>query len=55
MRAQLAEARSNGLFDLNELRDKLDMLNSENASLHGKVSDMNNQLTNRDAQNAELA
>ena len=29
---------------LNELKDKLDLLNSENASLHGKVNDMNHEL-----------
>ena len=41
-------------MDLNELRDKLDLLNSENASLHGKVGEMSNQLTNREKENADL-
>ena len=61
MRTQLTDAKQNGLLDLNELRNKLDVLNSENASLHDKVSEMNhelaskkNQISQRDSQNAEL-
>lgn len=57
----MADAKQSGLLDLNELRDKLQLLDSENASLHGKVSTMNqeiqsktNQLTQREQQNAEL-
>ena len=33
LRTQLADAKQNGLLDLNELRNNLDLLNSENASL----------------------
>ena len=44
LRTQLADAKQHGLLDLNELKDKLDLLNSENASLHGKVNDMNHEL-----------
>ena len=62
LRTQLADAKQNGLLDLNELRDKLDLLNNENASLHGRVTEMNqeiqtkqSQLTQREQQNADLA
>ena len=48
-------------MDLNELRNKLDLLTNENASLHERVNEANqelasknNQLTQRESQNQEL-
>jgi len=49
LRSQLADAKQHGLLDLNELRDKLDMLNSENNNLHAKVTEMTHDLASKNS------